>query len=64
MILGHVLGLPLEESVIQVAPAGAAIVTAAAIGGRAALAGLRRRLSHRLSVPQSSSTRGGTRDAH
>jgi hypothetical protein len=34
MIVGHVMGLPIEESVLQLAPAGAAIVTAFAIAGR------------------------------
>jgi hypothetical protein len=27
MILAHVMGIPVEESVLQLAPAGAAIVT-------------------------------------
>ncbi|HZO98098.1 MAG TPA: hypothetical protein VFB42_12075 [Gaiellaceae bacterium] len=45
MIVGHAMGLPVEETVLQLAPAGAAIATAAAIGARAALARLRRRLS-------------------
>jgi hypothetical protein len=40
MMLAHVMGLPVEESMVQIAPAGAAIVTAAAI------ARLRRRLRH------------------
>jgi hypothetical protein len=43
VIVAHVLGLPIEESVLQLAPAGAAIVTAAMIAGRAALDRLRHR---------------------
>jgi hypothetical protein len=46
MMLAHVMGLPVEESMVQIAPAGAAIVTAAAIAGRLGLARLRRRLRH------------------
>ena len=41
MILGHVMGLPVEESVLQFASAGAAAgaaVTATAIYGRTMLA--------------------------
>jgi hypothetical protein len=36
VILGHVMGIPVEESVLQLASAGAAI-TAAAVAGRATL---------------------------
>jgi hypothetical protein len=45
-MLAHISGIPVEESVLQLAPAGAAIVTAAAIAGRLGLARLRRRLRH------------------
>jgi uncharacterized membrane protein AbrB (regulator of aidB expression) len=45
-MLAHVLGIPFEESVLQLAPAGAAMVTAVAIAGRASLGRLRRRLLH------------------
>ena len=48
MIVGHVMGLPVEESVLQLAPAGATIVTAFAITGRASLVRLRRRFRRRL----------------
>jgi hypothetical protein len=41
VIVGHILGLPIEESVLQLATGGAAIVTAAAIAGRATLSRLR-----------------------
>jgi hypothetical protein len=41
VIVGHVLGLPVEESVVQLAPAGAAIVTALTIAARTALDRLR-----------------------
>jgi hypothetical protein len=46
MMLAHVMGIPVEESVVQLAPAGAAILTAAAIAGRLGLARLRRGLRH------------------
>jgi hypothetical protein len=49
-MIGHIAGIPLEESVLQLAPAGAAMVTAVAIAGRTSLGRLRRRLrlrSHR-----------------
>jgi hypothetical protein len=45
-MLAHVAGIPVEESVVQFAQAGAALVTAAAIAGRLGLARLRRRLRH------------------
>jgi hypothetical protein len=41
VIVAHVIGIPVEESVLQLLPAGAVIVTAAAIVGRATLARLR-----------------------
>jgi hypothetical protein len=47
MIVGHIMGIPVEESVLQLAPAGAAIATAVAIAGRTGLGQLRRRLRHR-----------------
>jgi hypothetical protein len=46
MMLAHVMGIPVEESVVQLAPAGAAIVTSAAIAGRLGLARLRRWFRH------------------
>jgi hypothetical protein len=45
MMIAHVMGLPVEESVLQLAPTGAAIVTAVAIAGRTTLGRLRRRFS-------------------
>jgi hypothetical protein len=44
MILGHIMGIPVEESVLQFAPAGVAIVTAVVITGRATLGRLQRRV--------------------
>lgn len=44
MILEHIMGLPIEESVLQLAPAGAALVTAFAVAGRARIGSLRRQL--------------------
>ena len=43
MIIGHVMGIPVEESVLQLVPAGAVTVTAFAIAGRQLLHRLRRR---------------------
>jgi hypothetical protein len=42
VIVAHVMGLPIEESVAQLVPAGAAIVAAATIAGRTARGRLRR----------------------
>jgi hypothetical protein len=42
VIVGHVFGIPVEESVLQLAPAGAAIATALAIAARTSLRRLRR----------------------
>ena len=47
MIVGHITGIPVEETVLQFAPAGAAIVTAIAIAGRMTVEGIRRRLRDR-----------------
>ena len=47
MIVAHVMGFPVEEAVLQLAPAGAATVTAVAIAGRTSLRRLQRRLHHR-----------------
>ena len=50
MMLAHIMGIPVEESVLQLAPAGAAIATAIAIAGRMTLGRLRRRRRHRVSA--------------
>jgi hypothetical protein len=42
------MGIPVEESILQLAPAGAAMVTAVVIAGRASLARLRRQIGQRL----------------
>jgi uncharacterized membrane protein AbrB (regulator of aidB expression) len=47
MIVAHMMGIPVEETVLQLAPAGAATVTVVALAGRASLGRLRRRLRHR-----------------
>ena len=44
MIVGHVMGIPVEEGVVQLVPVGATVITAVAIAGRSTLGGLRRRL--------------------
>jgi hypothetical protein len=43
MIIAHIMGIPVEESVLQLAPAGAAMVTAVWIAGRTTLRQLRPR---------------------
>lgn len=43
MIVAHVMGIPVEESVLQLVPAGAVTVTAFAVAGRHLLHRLRRR---------------------
>ena len=43
MTLAHVMGLPLEESALALAPAGAAMVAGAAVMARAAFDRARRR---------------------
>jgi uncharacterized membrane protein AbrB (regulator of aidB expression) len=40
MIVGHVMGIPIEETVLPLVPAGAATVTVVAYVGRAKLARL------------------------
>jgi hypothetical protein len=46
-MLAHIMGIPVEESVLQLAQAGAAIAAVVAIAGRMTLVRLRRRLPHR-----------------
>jgi hypothetical protein len=43
MMLAHIMGIPVEEGVLQLAPVGAAMVTAVWITGRTSLRRLRRR---------------------
>jgi len=43
VILGHIMGIPVEETVLQLAPAGAVTVTAFAIAGRRLIQRLRQR---------------------
>ena len=47
MIVAHVIGLPIEESVLQLVPAGAATVTAFVLAGRAMLERVRTRMRRR-----------------
>jgi hypothetical protein len=42
MIVAHIMGIPVEESILQLAPVGAAIVTALAIAVRTTVDRLRR----------------------
>jgi hypothetical protein len=48
MMVAHILGIPFEESVLQLAPAGAATVTMVAIAGRTRLGRMLRRKGRRL----------------
>ena len=43
MILGHIMGIPVEETVLQLAPIGVAGVTLVAVAGRHLLNRMRRR---------------------
>jgi hypothetical protein len=47
VIVAHIMGIPVEESFLQLAPAGAVMVTVVWIAGRTSLRQLRRRLPHR-----------------
>jgi hypothetical protein len=51
VIVAHVMGIPVEESVLQLAPAGAALMTAVAIAGRASLGRLRRWVRRKSTTP-------------
>jgi len=51
VILGHIAGIPVEESVLQLAPAGAAMATVVAIVGRSSLNRLRRRVARLFRSP-------------
>jgi hypothetical protein len=50
--LAHIMGIPVEESVLQLAPAGAAILAAAAIAARTTLGRLQSRLRSRDAARQ------------
>jgi hypothetical protein len=47
VIVGHIMGIPVEESAVQLAPAGAAALTVVAIAGRTGLDRLVRWLRRR-----------------
>jgi hypothetical protein len=47
VIVSHVLGLPLEESILQLVPAAAAVAAAARLAGRTGLSRLRGLLRQR-----------------
>jgi hypothetical protein len=47
MIVAHIMGIPIEETVLQLAPAGAATVTFVAIAGSSMVARLFRRKARR-----------------
>lgn len=46
-MIAHVMGLPIEESVLELAPAGAAMVSLAVMAGRTRLGRLTRWLRQR-----------------
>lgn len=52
MIVAHITGIPVEETVLQLAPAGAAIVTAVAIAGQMSLDRIRRRKDSHSSLDE------------
>jgi hypothetical protein len=41
-VIAHIMGIPVEESALQLAPAGAAVATALAIAVRTSIERLRR----------------------
>ena len=43
MIVAHIMGIPVEETVLQLAPFAVAMLAAIAVSGRAGLGRLRRR---------------------
>jgi hypothetical protein len=47
MTLAHIVGLPVEESLLQLVPAGAALATVIAIGVRTRISRLRSHLRRR-----------------
>jgi hypothetical protein len=49
VIVAHIMGIPVEESFLQLVPVGATVVTAVAVVGRARL----RRLGRRRPRPAS-----------
>jgi hypothetical protein len=49
-MLAHVMGIPVEESFLQLAPAGAAIVTTLTYAGRAGLGRLLQRRRRRVAA--------------
>jgi len=59
VILGHIAGIPVEESVLQLAPAGAAMATVVAIAARTGVGRLRRRLRHAAQHEKQASPRAG-----
>jgi hypothetical protein len=42
VIVAHIMGIPIEESILSLAPAGAAIATAFAIAARTSIGRVRR----------------------
>ena len=44
MIVAHIMGIPVEESVLELAPAGAVMVSAVALAGRTRLGRMLKRL--------------------
>jgi hypothetical protein len=57
MIFAHVMGVPVEESALALAPAGAAILSGAAVIARSKLAGIVRWLGCRYRRSMSPSDR-------
>jgi hypothetical protein len=47
MLIGHIYGIPVEETALQVGAAGAATITVVTVAGRAKLGRLQRRIRQR-----------------
>jgi hypothetical protein len=47
VIVAHIMGLPVEESVLQLTPLGGAIISAFVVAGRSKLGRLRRSIRQR-----------------
>jgi hypothetical protein len=64
MTIAHIMGVPVEESALALAPAGAALLSGAAVMARSKLTGLAtrlRRVDSRGSARSAATRSGGTR---
>jgi hypothetical protein len=49
-VIAHVMGLPIEESILPLVPVGAAMMSVAVIAGRAKVDRLRRRFRRQTEI--------------